>query len=183
MPNFPSIKTNESLAEVLGKFNIGVERPLMELIETLMKSEDSPFTKGERELIAAYVSGVNACNYCYNTHKLIAFKFGIKEELLDQLLNDIDTSGVDEKLKPVFRYVKKLTLTPYKMSKADTNTVLSAGWSERALYDAVIICCTWNFTNRLVEATGLEIEQEQHLATAQMLSKGYTPIIDKYNLK
>jgi uncharacterized peroxidase-related enzyme len=183
MPNFPSIKTNERLAEVLGKFNTGVERPLMEMHEVLMRSDDSPFSKAERELIAAYVSGVNDCSYCINTHKLVAIRFGIEEGLFERLMEDPDSSGVNDKLKPVLKYVKKLTLTPYKMSKSDTEAILNAGWTERAVYDAMLICCTWNFMNRFVEATGLEIDDEQQQASAEMLSKGYTPIIDKFNLK
>ena len=34
--------------------------------------------------------------------------FGIDENLLQSLLDDVDGSPVDEKLKPVLRYVKKL---------------------------------------------------------------------------
>lgn len=183
MPHFPSIKKNERLGEVLGKFNTGVERPLMEMHELLMRGEDSPLSRAERELIAAYVSGINECNYCTNTHKLVAIRFGIEEGLFERLMDDPDSSGIDEKLIPILKYVKKLTLTPYKMNKSDTDAILDAGWNERAVYDTMLICCTWNFMNRFVEATGLEMDYEQHQASAQMLSKGYSSIIDKYNLK
>src|SRR5439155_8589721 len=38
-------------------------RPLLEYHEVLLRGE-SPFSAAERELIAAYVSGLNSCNYC-----------------------------------------------------------------------------------------------------------------------
>lgn len=184
MPNIPSIKKNESLSKVFAKFNTGIEKPLMEFHEVLMRSEDSPFSEAERELLAAYVSGVmNDCGYCLNIHTLVAVEFGAEEDLVERLLKDIDTSGVDEKLKPVLRYVKKLTLTPYKMIDADTEAIFEAGWDERALYDALLICCTWNFMNRFVEGVGIELSPEQYAASAKMLAKGYAPIIEKYNLK
>ncbi len=184
MSNIPSIKKNQRLAEVFAKFNTGIEKPLMQFHEVLMRSEDSPFSEAERELLAAYVSGVmNDCGYCLNIHSLVAVEFGVEEGLLERLLNDINTSGVDEKLKPVLRYVKKLTLTPYKMLEADTEAIFEAGWDERALYDALLICCTWNFMNRFVEGVGIELSPEEYAASAKVLAKGYAPIIEKYNLK
>ena len=41
-------------------------RPLGVLTEAAMRGR-SPFTQGQRELIAAYVSGLNACTYCHGT--------------------------------------------------------------------------------------------------------------------
>ena len=35
----------------------------------------SPFSEGERELIGAYVSGLNACDFCYGEHAGIAEAF------------------------------------------------------------------------------------------------------------
>lgn len=184
MPKFPSVNKNERLSTVLSKFNTGIEKPLMQLHEVLMRSEDSPFSVAERELLAAYVSGImNDCGYCANIHKLLAIEFGIEEGLLERLLEDIDTSGISEKMKPVFRYVKKLTLDPYKMIPDDTEDVFKAGWDERALYDALLICCTWNFMNRFVEGIGFDVDFEQYKESANMLKQGYTPIIEKFNLK
>jgi uncharacterized peroxidase-related enzyme len=184
MPHFPSVKKNERLSTVFGKFNTGIEKPLLQFHEALMRSKDSPFTVAERELLAAYVSGVmNDCGYCVNIHRLVAQEFGVEEGLLERLLEDIDSPGIDEKMKPVFNYVKKLTLDPYKMVPGDTEAVFNAGWDERALYDALLICCTWNFMNRFVEGIGFEVEYDQYLESASMLKKGYAPIIEKFNLK
>jgi uncharacterized peroxidase-related enzyme len=149
-----------------------------------MRSDDSPFSVADRELLAAYVSGVmNDCGYCTNIHRLVALEFGVEEGLLERLLNNVENSGIDKKLIPVFNYVKKLTLDPYKMVPADTEAVFNAGWDERALYDALLICCTWNFMNRFVEGVGFEVDEEQYQESAKMLKNGYSPIIEKFNLK
>ena len=50
-------------------------KPLGELTEVAMRGP-SPFTQGERELIVAYVSGLNACKYCHATHAGVAAAFG-----------------------------------------------------------------------------------------------------------
>lgn len=149
-----------------------------------MRSDDSPFTVAERELLAAYVSSLlNDCGYCTNIHTLVAIEFGIKEGLMESLMEDFETADIEEKFKPVLRYVKKLTLEPNKMVQADSDAIFNAGWSERALYDAMLICCTWNFMNRFVEGIGLEVEPTQYQEAALMLAKGYAPIIEKFNLK
>lgn len=46
-------------------------RPLMDYHEVVMRGP-APFSVAERELIAAYVSGVNACDYCHGVHTVAA---------------------------------------------------------------------------------------------------------------
>jgi len=183
MPFFKSLGAEDKVPHALANFNIGIERPLIDLHQKLMRSDDSPFTIAQRELLAAFVSGTNACNYCAGAHTATAMEFGVEENLISSLLNDIDASDVDENLKPVFKFVKKLTLEPTKMIQADADAVFDAGWSERALYDAIIICCLWSFMNRLVEGLGLSVIPEQFAMEGKMLHAGYDKIFDMFELK
>ena len=63
--------------------------------------------------------------------------------------------NIDNNLKPVLAYVKKLTLTPSKISDNDAQAVFKAGWSEQALHDAITVCALFNFMNRIVEGHGV----------------------------
>src|SRR6266851_6986231 len=108
----------------------------------------SPLTPGERELIAAYVSGVNSCRYCYGSHSLVARGFGIDESVFKNLMDDVDLAPVDPRLKPILRYVRKLTETPNRMTQADANAVYQAAWSDGALLHAVAVCADFNNMNR-----------------------------------
>lgn len=184
MPHFPSISKDERLASAFARFNTGVEKPLLELQQILMRGEGSPFDFGQRELIAAYVSGVmNDCGYCAGIHIQVAEGFGVEKGLIESLIEDIDKTDIEDNFKPVLKYVKKLTLEPDKITKADAEAVLNAGWSERALYDALVICCTWNFMNRLVEGLGLDVSPEQYKDSAKMLKGGYDEVIKQFGLK
>ena len=60
-----------------------------------------------------------------------------------------------DRLKPILAYVRKLTLTPAKMTESDAAAVYAAGWSENALFDAVQTCALFNFMNRIVEGAGV----------------------------
>ena len=149
---FPSLPNPANLGAVFSKFPNGVS-PLLELHDVVLRAE-SPFTIGERELIAAHVSGLNSCQYCHGAHTYIAKDFGIDPALIESMQKDLDSSQVSSKLKPILAYVSKLTLSPSKMTSRDAEAVYEAGWEERALYDAILVCSLFNFMNRLVEGTG-----------------------------
>lgn len=140
--------------------------------------QPSALSPALRELIAAYVSGLNACRYCAGVHGATARAFGIEEERLGRMLDDLDFAGVDPKELPLFRYAKKLTLEPAKMTPADAEAVFAAGWDERALHDAVNVICLFNFMNRLVEGHGVKgsdpILEERGIAIRQ---GGYDPLL------
>jgi uncharacterized peroxidase-related enzyme len=148
-------------------------RPLGELTETAMRGP-SPFTQGERELIAAYVSGLNACVYCHGTHVGVAEACGVAPGLVKALLHDIETAPVEARMKPILRYARKLTLTPARMSEADASAIYDAGWDDDALYSTVLVAALFNFYNRFVDGVGLALQEDYVAEAAERLStKGY----------
>lgn len=158
MPFLPCFPENHHLSEVFKNFPEGAQ-PLMEYHDVILRGP-SPLTVAERELIAAVVSGTNACGFCYGAHALAAERFGMEESLMTALLEDIDTAPVDDKIKPILKYVKKLTRTPAQIVKADADAVLEAGWTEQALYHAVSVCALFNFMNRIVEGMGVKVNPD-----------------------
>lgn len=137
----------------------------------------SPLSEGERELIAAFVSGLNACNYCHGVHAATARAFGVDEALLTDLVNDPDCTAADERMRPIFCFLRKLTLTPSKMVRDDAEAVFAAGWDERALHDAITTAALFNFMNRYVEGHGLELDDTDLAARGEGLARdGYAPL-------
>lgn len=116
---------------------------------------DSPLSQGEREMIAAYVSGLNQCSYCHGTHVVFAEAHGVPADTLDALLTDLDAAPVDGRLKPILRYCRKLTETPHAMVKADALAVFDAGWPEAALEDAIHVTALFALYNRLIDGHGI----------------------------
>ncbi len=151
---FPSLPDNAGLGDVFRKWPQTVG-PLLEFHDRLLRGE-SPLTIAERELIAAYVSGLNACQFCFTAHKIFAKAFGVDDALLDALVTDLDSAPADPRLKPLLAYVRVLTLMPARLTEAHATAVYAAGWEERALYDAVQVCALYNFMNRILEGTGIE---------------------------
>lgn len=153
-------------------------RPLLDYHQALLRGP-SPLTVAERELIAAYVSGLNACRYCHGVHTATAQAFGISDGTLAALLTDVSAAPVPERMKPLLRYAGKLTLSPAKITPADAETVLAAGWEEQALHDAVAVCGLFNLMNRLVEGLGINAEEDYFRVSARRLADtGYTGLRD-----
>ena len=55
------IGDEDKVPDAFQKFNAGFERTILALTQKIMRGEESEFTVGQRELIAAFVSGTNAC--------------------------------------------------------------------------------------------------------------------------
>lgn len=129
--------------------------PMDKASQEIMRGK-SAFSEAEREIMAAYVSGLNACAFCHGSHKAVAEQFGIKPQLIEQLVEDIDSTPIKESLKPVFHYLKKLTLSASKLTESDVERVKNAGWSEEALHEAILVGCLFNFYNRLLDGHGIK---------------------------
>src|SRR6266700_4470379 len=114
-------------------------RPLLEYHEVLLRG-DSPFSVAERELIAAYVSGLNNCNYCRAVHSQTALALGISADVISEILSGSASEHVDQRMRPVLAFVRKLTLSPGEVTAADADEIFAAGWDDRALHDTTAIC-------------------------------------------
>lgn len=153
-----SQKPTRALIDVFREYP-DTARAIGSLHQQIMRQE-SVFSAGERELMAALVSALNSCAFCAGIHGSAAEAFGVEPGLLDALVDDIDTAEVDEKLRPVLHFVAKLAMTPSRMVPADTEAVLAAGWDEKAVHDAVCVCAFYSFMNRYVDGTGLAADPE-----------------------
>ena len=91
MSQFPSLPDDHQLADVFKRFPQSVG-PLLAYHDRVLR-DWSPLTVAERELIAAYVSALNACTYCHGSHQLAAEAFGIDASLLETLLQDPDSTN------------------------------------------------------------------------------------------
>jgi uncharacterized peroxidase-related enzyme len=177
MAKFPSLGASATVPDIL-KMSPEAGTALLEMHEAIMRSP-SALTPGQRELIAAYVSGLNRCQYCHGVHAETAKAYeDIPREAVDRMFDDPETAGFDERIKPILRLARKLTEKPAEVGEDDTRAVLDAGWDEKALHDAVMVVCCFNFMNRLLEAHGVHGHEALFKERGPMLKKyGYLPLI------
>jgi uncharacterized peroxidase-related enzyme len=165
--------------EFWGIWNILAFRPqaayhLRELSHELMFDE-APIAPALRELIAAYTSSLNRCDFCMNAHAAVASHLYGDPELVQSVLRDPDTAPLDEKEKILFRFVRKLTLASGSIVDADISTLKQAGWDDTSIYYAIGVCALFNFYNRFVSGNGVKLVSEEafHRLGERMARSGY----------
>lgn len=153
-------------------------RPLHEFAQRLMRGP-SPFTEQERELIAAYVSSLNHCEFCRASHIEVGRHYGTPDDLIDDLMKGIHNAPIDERIKPVLSYVRMLTLAPGRVTKSDVTALYDAGWDDTAVSHAALVCAFFSFMNRWVDGLGIEADAAVVKMAGEMLHKrGYAAVIE-----
>lgn len=156
MSIFPSLGAAPQLEQLFRRFPETVA-PLLAYHDRVLR-DHSPLTVAERELIAAYVSALNACTYCHGSHVIAAEAFGVPPSLIASLVTDLESAPVADALRPLLRYVEKLTRTPSRMTEVDAAAVYNAGWTEQALFDAISVCALFCLMNRIVDGSGIRLD-------------------------
>src|ERR1700760_1472239 len=89
-------------------FRPETSKPLNELVEVLLRGP-STLTRGERELIATYVSSQNDCYYCQTIHGAIASAhLDGDEEIVRSVKRDFLNADVSEKMKALLQIAGKV---------------------------------------------------------------------------
>lgn len=132
--------------------------PFLEFTHNLMRGP-SPLSVGERELIAAYVSALNACAYCAGAHGAAAAEFGFSEEFLKALVEDVESAPATPKLRTLLKYLHKLTVNPTTMQKGDVDALVAAGWSDTSINHAIAIAARYTMATRISHAHGIVVEE------------------------
>jgi hypothetical protein len=85
------------------------------------------------------------------------------EELVAGVIRDLETSGLDEKDKALFRFVDKANHHSPEIGVEDMKILHAAGWEDDAIYYAITVCSLFNFYNRWIDASGVHaLSDEAH---------------------
>jgi uncharacterized peroxidase-related enzyme len=92
--------------------------------------------------------------------------------VIGELLADWRQADVNPRLRPILDLVRKLTLSPGKITSADVDPIFAAGWNDRALHDAVAVCALFNLMNRLANGLGVEASEDYIRMSAERAARG-----------
>jgi hypothetical protein len=87
-----------------------------------------------REQLRSQV-GLNDCAWCSRSHGCDVDILGGSSEAIDQAIVDLGAAPLDEELRELFRFLRKLVQSPGQ-GESDWKAVLEAGWTPTAV-DAV----------------------------------------------
>lgn len=128
-------------------------KPLNDLVEVLLQGPSS-LSKGERELIAAYVSNLNECAFCAGTHGAIARHHFNDPQPVEQVLENPEKASVSPKMKALLRIAAKVQKSGPAVIPSDIDAARSEGATDLELHDTVLIAAAFCMFNRYVDGLG-----------------------------
>jgi uncharacterized peroxidase-related enzyme len=153
-------------------------RPLSELAEVLLRGPNT-LTRGERELIAAYVSALNDCRYCSASHSACAAaQMPGGQVLVEQVRSGAGTAPVSVKLKTLLAIAAAVQQSGLNVTAELVAQARAADATDLEIHDTVLIAAVFCMFNRYVDglATIAPENPSLYAAGAQRLIKdGYLP--------
>jgi uncharacterized peroxidase-related enzyme len=146
-------------------------RPLGELAEVLLRG-DSTLSRGERELIAAFVSRRNECEYCSNSHAATAAaQLPGGMEQVGQVLADPGTAAVSGKLSALLEIADLVRVDGRLVSADAVAKARAAGATDLEIHDTVLIAAAFCMYNRYVDGLGTAVpgDPAEYAAGARIL--------------
>ena len=146
-------------------------RPLGELAEVLLRG-DSTLSRGERELIAAYVSRRNECEYCSNSHAATAAaQLPGGTDQVGQVLADPGTAPVSGKLKALLDIADLVRVDGRLVSADAVAKARAAGATDVEIHDTVLITAAFCMYNQYVDGLGTAVpgDPAEYAVGARML--------------
>src|SRR5260221_896700 len=126
--------------------------PMKEFTQEAMRGP-STWSVGDRELMAAFVSKMNACAFCIGAHTATAARAYHDEAKVSAVLSDLETASIEEPLRATLRMLGKLT-HEHAVTADDMRAVLAAGGSREQIEDALAVSFAFNTTDRPADAFG-----------------------------
>jgi uncharacterized peroxidase-related enzyme len=126
-------------------------KPLNELAEVLLRGENS-LTRGERELIATYVSALNDCFFCQHAHGGIAQHYlQCDTAFIDGVKKDYQSAELPEKLKALLSIAASVQIGGKQVTESQISQARNLGATDNEIHDTVLIAAAFCMFNRYVD--------------------------------
>jgi uncharacterized peroxidase-related enzyme len=174
----PHITLPEGLPGIRGPmaFRPETAKPLNELVDVLLRGAHV-LTRGERELIATYVSAQNDCRYCQTIHGAVAAQhLHGNEDLVQKVKSNPEQAPISDKLKALLVIAGKTAESGKAVTEADIERARKHGATDLEIHDTVLIAAVFCMCNRYVDglATWAPDDPEFYKQRAALVAKnGY----------
>ncbi|HZV12055.1 MAG TPA: peroxidase-related enzyme [Candidatus Kapabacteria bacterium] len=129
-------------------------KPLTLLAQTMLRGENT-LTPGERELIATYVSTLNNCFYCANSHGYAAKHLLNNDlEIVTAVQCDYQNAPINDKMKALLNIAGKVQQDGKLVLPEDIERARTEGATDKEIHDAVLIAAMFCMYNRYVDGLG-----------------------------
>jgi uncharacterized peroxidase-related enzyme len=157
-------------------FRPEVAGPIGALTDVLLHAANT-LTRGERELIASYVSTLNDCTFCATSHSAIAgCHFDGNESLVATAIRDPEGSPISSKLKALLAIAACVQRGGRSVQDSDIARARREGATDVEIHDTVLIAAAFCMFNRYVDglAAGIPAAPDGYRERARLVAEhGY----------
>jgi len=126
-------------------------KPMRELAEVLLRG-DNTLSRGERELIAAYVSNLNDCMFCQASHSsFAALQLEGGMPVVEQVKCDPASAPISDKLRALLAIAARVQQSGKLVSSEDVEAARAEGATDIEIHDTVLIAAAFSMFNRYVD--------------------------------
>ncbi len=150
MPHIAAPTELPGLASLI-VFKPSVGEALLAFANELLRGP-SPLSRAERELIAAFVSARNDCDFCSHAHQAVASHLlGDDGATACAVIEDLGSAPVSEKMRMLLRIAAKVQRSGKEVTEADIEAARAVGATDEDLHDAVLVASAFCMFNRYVD--------------------------------
>lgn len=150
--------------------------PMGELANLLLRSNEG-LSMADRELIGTYVSYLNDCFYCQQSHGAIAVCYlEGNTDLVEQVKKDYSRADISDKLKALLAIAGSVQRGGKFVTPEQIETAKALGATDRDIHDTVLIAAAFCMFNRYVDGLATTTPQDLSsypLRAKQIAEKGY----------
>ncbi len=152
----------------------------MRLADVLLRG-DSTLTRGERELIAAYVSRQNECEYCSASHGATAAALlpGGAEQVQQTLSGQASDAPVSGKMRALLDIAGLVRVDGRLVSAEAIAKARAEGATDVEIHDTVLIAAAFCMFNRYVDGLATSVPDNPvayQLGAARLVEHGYLEV-------
>lgn len=139
-------------------------KPLNMLAEILLRDENNTLSRGERELIGAYVSSLNDCFFCQNVHGAMAQHYmQCDMQFIDSIKKGFLATDISEKLKALLTIAGSVQKSGRHVTAEQIEHAKNLGATDREIHDTVLIAAAFCMFNRYVDGLGTYAPQDRQV--------------------
>jgi uncharacterized peroxidase-related enzyme len=155
-----TLESGEPGIRGLFRFRPETAGPLNGLVEVLLRGPSS-LTPGERELIAAHVSGLNECTYCYSAHAAYAAaQLPEGRTLVEQVRASAADAPVSAKLHALLDIATAVQDGGKSVSDELVAAARAQGADDVEIHDTVLIAAAFCMFNRYVDGLATTLPED-----------------------
>ncbi|MCB0420621.1 MAG: peroxidase-related enzyme [Bdellovibrionales bacterium] len=145
-------KTSPGISGLLQTYQHTAE-PLSQLAEVLLTRDTPHFSKMERELVASYVSFLNDCVFCSESHGAAA-DYHAQKEVAHNVWENPFADNLSEKVQHFLALAKKVQGAYKSITADEIENLRSFKLTDEEINDLILISSAFCMYNRYVEALG-----------------------------